>query len=110
MWCVHDVCLFGEAGGSLYGWETFAGCTPVKGFLPGDQHDSAERIRMKTSHRAEILCEHFAVPGFERLHEIIRCIFGFVRDLFQFQGASGGMVRAKRAWVFVWRVVMHQPE
>src|SRR5437762_8674668 len=28
---------------------------------------------MESGHRAEILREHFAVPGFERLHEVIHC-------------------------------------
>ena len=37
---------------------------------------------MESGHRAEILREHFTVPGFEGLHEIIHCVFGFVLEFF----------------------------
>jgi hypothetical protein len=37
---------------------------------------------MEAGHCAEVLREHFAVPGLQRLHEIIDCVFGFVLDFF----------------------------
>jgi hypothetical protein len=51
---------------------------------------------MKSGHRSEILCKHFAMPGFERLHEVIDCVLGFALDVFQlhdfFPSAVPGLV------------------
>ncbi len=44
---------------------------------------------MESGHRAEIVREHFAMPGFERLDEIINCIFGFALDVFSFENCLG---------------------
>jgi hypothetical protein len=37
---------------------------------------------MESGHGAEVLGEHFAVPGLQRLDEVIDCVFGFVLDVF----------------------------
>ena len=37
---------------------------------------------MESGHRAEILRENFTAPGFERLDQIIHCVFGFVLEFF----------------------------
>jgi hypothetical protein len=51
---------------------------------------------MKSGHRSEILRKHFAMPGFERLHEVIDCVLGFALDVFQlhdfFSSAVSGSV------------------
>src|SRR5437762_13228255 len=49
--------------------------------LSSDQHDIAERVGMESGHRTEIVRKHFAMPGFERLHEIIHCVFRFGLDV-----------------------------
>ena len=37
---------------------------------------------MESGHRAKVLREHLAVPGFERVNEIVNCVFGFALDVF----------------------------
>ncbi len=37
---------------------------------------------METGHCAEVLREYFAMPGLQRLHKVIDCVFGSVLDFF----------------------------
>ena len=52
------------------------------GFLSGNQHHIAEGVGMESGHGSEVLSEHLAMPGLQRLDEVIDCVFGFGLDVF----------------------------
>ena len=37
---------------------------------------------MESGHGSEVLSEHLAMPGLQRLDEVIDCVFGFGLDVF----------------------------